>query len=122
MIQSTTNSPAEPTRPPSEPVRHLTQLDLARRWRISPRTLERWRWLRQGPCYLKIGGRVAYCLEDVLAFEVAQRWSGTSASSSQPKGRAVMDASFAVMSDPGRNPFFRRQWQHEKLPPTTATR
>jgi hypothetical protein len=56
--------------PPLEPaVRHLQQTDLARRWRISPRTLERWRWLNQGPRYLKIGGRVAYRLEDVEAFE-----------------------------------------------------
>jgi len=28
---------------------HLTQLDLARRWAVSARTLERWRWLRTGP-------------------------------------------------------------------------
>jgi hypothetical protein len=50
-------------------VRHLTQVELAQRWRISPRTLERWRWLDQGPRYLKIGGRVVYRLEDVEAFE-----------------------------------------------------
>jgi hypothetical protein len=51
----------------------LNQVDLARRWRISPRTLERWRWLKQGPQYLKIGGRVAYRMEDVLAYETARR-------------------------------------------------
>jgi hypothetical protein len=39
-------------------VRHLNQIDLSRRWSISPRTLERWRWLKAGPQYLKIGGRV----------------------------------------------------------------
>ena len=55
------------------PVRHLTQDELAKRWRISPRTLERWRWLRRGPQYLKIGGRVVYALEDVENFEVAKR-------------------------------------------------
>ena len=54
------------------PVIHLHQTDLARRWRISPRTLERWRWLNQGPRYLKIGGRVAYRLEDIEAFEAEQ--------------------------------------------------
>jgi hypothetical protein len=53
-------------------VTHLHQTDLARRWRISPRTLERWRWLNQGPCYLKIGGRVAYRLEDIEAYETRQ--------------------------------------------------
>jgi hypothetical protein len=53
------------------PIR-LNQVQLARRWNISPRTLERWRWLNQGPPYLKLGGRVAYRLEDVEAFEVEQ--------------------------------------------------
>jgi hypothetical protein len=50
-------------------VRHLNQVELARRWRISHRTLERWRWLRLGPAYFKAGGRVVYRLEDVLAYE-----------------------------------------------------
>ena len=54
------------------PVRHLNQIDLSRRWSISPRTLERWRWLQAGPQYLKIGGRVVYRLEDVEAFETGQ--------------------------------------------------
>jgi hypothetical protein len=52
---------------------HLNQIELARRWRISPRTLERWRWLNQGCAYLKIGGRVVYRLEDIEAYEAAQR-------------------------------------------------
>jgi hypothetical protein len=34
--------------------------------------LERWRWLKQGPDYLKVGGRVIYRLEDIEAFEAAQ--------------------------------------------------
>jgi hypothetical protein len=54
-------------------VQHLNQIELARRWRISPRTLERWRWLRQGPQYLKIGERVVYRLEDVETFEAEKR-------------------------------------------------
>jgi hypothetical protein len=57
---------------PSKRSERLGQNDLARRWNISPRTLERWRWLNQGPRYLKLGGRVAYRLEDVEAFEVEQ--------------------------------------------------
>lgn len=47
----------------------LSQIDLAARWRISPRTLERWRWTGEGPSVMKLGGRVIYRLEDVLAFE-----------------------------------------------------
>jgi len=44
---------------------HLNQTDLAFRWRISPRTLERWRFTKSGPSYPKIGGRVVYRLEDI---------------------------------------------------------
>jgi len=50
-------------------VKHLNQVELAKRWTISPRTLERWRFLKTGPCYLKIGGRVVYRVEDVEAYE-----------------------------------------------------
>ena len=53
-------------------VRHLNQIELARRWRMSHRTLERWRWQSQGPRYLKVGGRVVYRLDDVEAFEAAR--------------------------------------------------
>lgn len=51
------------------PIRHLNQVELARRWALSHRTLERWRWEGNGPRYLKVGGRVLYRLEDVEAFE-----------------------------------------------------
>jgi hypothetical protein len=47
----------------------LNQIDLARRWRVSPRTLERWRWLGEGPQYLKLGGRVLYRVSDIEAYE-----------------------------------------------------
>ena len=60
-----------------KPIRHLNQVDLARRWSISPRTLERWRWLGQGPRYLKIGGRVVYRLDDVEAYEARQVHTST---------------------------------------------
>ncbi len=59
--------------------KHLNQLDLARRWRISPRTLERWRWLRCGPAYLKVGHHVVYRVEDVEAYEAEQRRTGSAA-------------------------------------------
>ena len=54
------------------PVRHLNQVALARRWGISPRTLERWRWLKQGPRYIKLGGHVVYREQDIVAYETAQ--------------------------------------------------
>jgi hypothetical protein len=78
---STTPVPSEPHRLSREkPVRHLNQIELSRRWSISPRTLERWRWLHQGPQYLKIGGRVVYRLDDVEAYEtIRSRNAGYSA-------------------------------------------
>jgi hypothetical protein len=52
---------------------YLTQAELARRWRISPRTLERWRWKKTGPCYTKLGCKVAYGITDVLEYERRRR-------------------------------------------------
>ena len=51
---------------------HLSQIDLANRWRMSPRTLERWRFTGEGPQFIKLGGRVVYRLEDIEAFEIRQ--------------------------------------------------
>lgn len=53
--------------------RHLLQVELAQRWRLSPRTLERWRCAGTGPAWLQLNGRVAYRVVDVLAFERARR-------------------------------------------------
>lgn len=60
-------------------ITHFHQVELARRWKLSPRTLERWRWLGQGPRHVKIGGRVVYRLEDIEAFETDNLRSSTSA-------------------------------------------
>jgi hypothetical protein len=60
-------------------IRHFNQIQLSRRWSISPRTLERWRWLDQGPTYVKIGGRVVYRLEDIEAYEAARTKRATAA-------------------------------------------
>lgn len=47
----------------------LNQKQLADYWGISRRTLERWRAIGWGPLFLKIGGRVVYRVEDILAYE-----------------------------------------------------
>lgn len=57
---------------------HLHQIELARRWKLSPRTLERWRWQGQGPQHMKIGGRVVYRLTDIEAFEADSVRTSTS--------------------------------------------
>jgi hypothetical protein len=65
-------------------VRHLNQVQLSRRWCMSPRTLERWRWLQQGPQYLKIGGRVVYRLDDIEAFEMTRSHNVGSSQTRRP--------------------------------------
>jgi hypothetical protein len=62
----------EPSRPPSV-ARHLSQTELSRRWHLSTRTLEQWRWKKTGPQYWKAGRRVLYSLDDIEAYEAAQR-------------------------------------------------
>src|SRR5690606_36287788 len=57
---------------------HLNQLELAVRWRISHRTLERWRWTGEGPKFLKVGGRVVYRLSDIEEYERSIIRSSTS--------------------------------------------
>ncbi len=62
--------PSTTLTPPTPPERSMLRAeDLARRWRVSPKTLERWRREGDGPHYLKLGGRVSYPLDKVIEFE-----------------------------------------------------
>jgi Helix-turn-helix domain len=57
-------------------VQRLHTIDLARRWKYSPRTLENLRWRKKGPPYLKLNGRVIYRLEDIEAYEAQHLRNG----------------------------------------------
>jgi hypothetical protein len=46
---------------------------LAKRWGISPRTLQRWRQDGRGPPYRKIGGGVFYRLTEAMVWEETER-------------------------------------------------
>ena len=50
----------------------IDQQQLADRWKRSERTLENWRSRGIGIPYYKIGGKVLYDLNDVLAYEEEQ--------------------------------------------------
>lgn len=50
-------------------IRHLNQKQLAERWQVSEASLERWRYEKLGPDYLKLHGRVLYRQQDIEAFE-----------------------------------------------------
>lgn len=47
----------------------LNQVELSRRWGISARTLEQWRWRNVGPTFVKIGNCVRYRIDDVERYE-----------------------------------------------------
>ena len=47
----------------------LNAKELAQRWKISPSTLERWRWLGVGPNFVKIGGCIRYRLDEIETYE-----------------------------------------------------
>lgn len=50
-------------------MQYLTPATLAKRWELSPRTLERWRMDGHGPYFMKLGGQVRYPLDEVENFE-----------------------------------------------------
>lgn len=54
----------------------LTPRELALRWRMSTRTLERWRASPHGPAWHRIGGKVLYLMDDILAYEDRHRRQG----------------------------------------------
>lgn len=58
-------------------IRHLNQRQLAHRWCMSSRTLERWRWTGEGPKFLKLGGRIVYREDDVEAYEAERLHAST---------------------------------------------
>ena len=47
----------------------FNQNELAKRWRLSGRTLERWRYEKRGPSWIRAGGRVLYRVTDIEEFE-----------------------------------------------------
>ncbi|MGE0700898.1 MAG: helix-turn-helix domain-containing protein [Hyphomicrobiaceae bacterium] len=50
------------------PLRRLTSDEAARELGLRPQTLRTWRWRRQGPPWLKVGGKVFYDEREVHAW------------------------------------------------------
>jgi hypothetical protein len=96
LVQRLSRSPTEGLRGQTEPLGEialnsaappvlLSPRQLAARWGLSEKTLERWRMLGTGPVFLKLGGRVLYRIDEVEAHE-QQRTRRCTA------GRAVAEA------------------------------
>ena len=66
--------------PEGEPatMKYLDTAAVARRYGMSPRTLERWRLEGKGPVFCKFGRRVMYADDDLVAWELKQRRTFTS--------------------------------------------
>lgn len=52
---------------------NLTDTEAAKRLRVKTKTLANWRSDNKGPAFLKVGGRVLYPLNDLIAYEQQSR-------------------------------------------------
>lgn len=55
--------------------RFLSPQELCDRWgrRVTEKTLANWRQQGEGPTPTKLGGRIAYHIDDVIAYEESRR-------------------------------------------------
>ena len=72
----------------------MNENELATRWNISPKTLQRWRSEGRGPRFMKMSKRVVYPIDEVFDFESkalrAATWEQTS-DVVLPSGSTLMD-------------------------------
>lgn len=94
-------------------MKRLTEKELAERFRVSTRTVQKWRTKGVGPAFIVIGQHtVLYREEDVLAYERAKRQGGESLP--EPEGwRNAMKRAAACLTTVAK-------WQHVK-PEAKAT-
>jgi predicted DNA-binding transcriptional regulator AlpA len=55
----------------------VSEREAAARLGLSVKTLRRWRWLRQGPPWVKVGAAVRYAPGDISAFIETNRQTAT---------------------------------------------
>ena len=51
----------------------FTETDLARRWNVSIKTLQRWRSEERGPPYIKLSKAIRYPVDEIVTYEQAIR-------------------------------------------------
>ena len=73
--------------PPIPPRQVLREVDLASRWGMSPKTLQGWRMEGRGPHDLKLGKRVNYPLNAMIAFENCVQFVAASQRPTTNQGR-----------------------------------
>ena len=53
--------------------RVLNENELAQRWGVSPKTLQRWRSEERGPPYIKLSKAIRYPVDEIVTYEQAIR-------------------------------------------------
>ncbi len=51
----------------------FTETELARRWNVSIKTLQRWRSEERGPPYIKLSKAIRYPVDEIVTYEQAIR-------------------------------------------------
>lgn len=72
----------------------INEIELAERWNLSPKTLQRWRSEGRGPRFMKMSKRVVYPMDEVLDFESQALRASTWESADdvvRPNGSNLMD-------------------------------
>nr|DAJ87854.1 MAG TPA: helix-turn-helix domain protein [Caudoviricetes sp.] len=54
---------------PMNDIKYLTTKELSQRWKLNPNTIEHWRTNGFGPHFIKIGRKILYSLDSIIAFE-----------------------------------------------------
>lgn len=96
----------------------LNESELAQRWGISIKTLQRWRCDKRGPKYWKLSKRVTYPIEEVLSFEAKALRESSDPQSSVEKvaaGAQLYTAREAANATDLPLYWFSHPWAREKM-------
>ena len=78
---------------------NFSENELADRWGVSPKTLQRWRTEGRGPKYLKLSKRVIYPLEEIQTFESNALYASTSERAQASKVMGSPDSSLMTVKE-----------------------
>ena len=56
----------------------VSPIVVAIRWGVTLHTLSQWRWKGGGPAFIKVGRKVYYDKQDIIDFEMQNRFFNTS--------------------------------------------
>ena len=87
----------------------FNETELARRWNVSAKTLQRWRCEGAGPPYIKLSKAVRYPVSEIVAYEQANR-QGMPDDAALP---SLTDATLAVECAAPAAPVPRRYYLNE---------